>query len=230
MALYYTVRVYTDNPRIAHSCLISNNTASNPWGTTHATGPAQRFLWKEEADEALRVFLAGKSQPIYTHGRVFHVTEDPAGPDVSVDAAQKLTPVPSPSVKPDTSPKTLDLSSGEALANHQDYGRSAEIDEPLCEWLHENAKALLQAARGYERLDWLRQHPESCRAMHDCKNPRQPGWILCAVCAGQGVGGYADVYQAHYTQKFNAILEELDTKIRAALGVGKTFGDETTSR
>lgn len=221
MALYYVVRVFTGDPRAAYSCLVSNNVASNPWGTTHASGPSQRFLWKEEADEALRVFLAGKTQPIYTYGRVYHVSEDPTGPPVTVDAAQRLTPIAPPPVK-DELPKAIDLSVGEALVDHKDYGRSAEVDEPLCEWLHKNAKALLQAARRAERLDWLRQHPESCRSIADCRSPREHGYITCAACGNKGEGAYVDVYQNFYTTKFNQIMEDLVGRITAAQAAGKS--------
>jgi hypothetical protein len=223
MALYYVVRVYTDNPRSSHSCLVSNNIESPPWGTTHATGPARRFLWKEEAEEALRVFMVGKDQPIYTYGRVYHVTEDPAGPPVTVDAAQQLAPIAPPQVAPcEPSTKTIDLSVGEALLNHKDHGRSLEVDEPLYEWLFENAKTLLQAARGYERLDWLRQHPESCRALQDCRNTRKKGIHFCEACDAKGVGGYSDVYQDFYTSKFNQIMEDLVGRITAAQAAGKS--------
>lgn len=213
MALYYTVRVYTESAREVHSCLIhSGGNIENPWGTTHATGPAHRFLWKEEAEEALRVFLAGRSQPIYKSGRVYHVTEEPAGPPLTVDEAQRMVPITVAQSTPDQT-NTIDLSVGEDLVNHKDYGRSAEVDEPLCEWLHENAATLLKRAREFERLDWLRQHPESCRALGDCRKNREAGSILCKECAAQGHGAYADVYQSYYYGRFEKLLSRIGTQV-----------------
>jgi hypothetical protein len=217
MSLYYVVRVYTNDQRNGHSCLVHVGGQNPPWGTCHETGPAHRFLWKDEAEEALRTFLVSKSQPLYTRGRVYHVVEDPVGPFVSKDEADKSDKV---VIAPDQTGPIGWVEEGEALLNHPS-GPMLQFQS----WLVDNAIELMKWAKIGKRLDWLRQNPEGCRALHDCKNVRAPGYVFCAGCMEKGVGGYFDVYATYYTEKFNKVLEDIVRRLTPVQVAGKKSDD-----
>ncbi len=114
------------------------------------------------------------------------------------------------------------LAAGEACDLNDDSDHDAYHEAAL--FFHENARELLdvvrerdeidkelrEVVRERDRLNWLRMHPESCRAAKDCRNERRKGYIHCAEClADDNAGGYFDVYQRYYDAKHTECLEEM---------------------
>jgi len=242
MSLYYTVRVFTKNSRDTHSVLVKNSgSKSRPWGTA-SVGGAHRFLWVEEAKEALRTFMSYDGDlgvyAFWDQGRVYHVTEEPVGPVVSRGGAAEEALEHASAAKEDqsaTEPPTLDLAHGdELLAAFVSDPDQAELHGTLSQWLVDNADLLLSYARERNRLDWLRQHPESCRAKRDCRSERKEGYIYCEAClADPNAGGYFDVYQRFYAENYNdaveKILKDINdrlSKVIPPLGSGSPQGQE----
>lgn len=209
MSRYFTVRVYTeqhDKRGEGHSCLVSNHAPSSypQWGTAHSSNPAHRFLWKDQAEKALRDFLAGGSQPIYRSGRVYGVTEEPVGPLVNAD----VLPAYEASVVEEV---PFDINDLEKLlrvfpASEQE---ATSRDTELLSWVRKHGAVLVESVRYSDRLEWLRMHPESCRSWDDCHSQREPGTLLCAACRGAGANAFPDVYQNFYYQEFDAVLKQI---------------------
>lgn len=153
MSIYYTVRLFIDIEPHDYSCLIrKGGNRVHPWGTCHATGPAHRFLWQEEAEEALRLYLSYDPPKIYQKGRVYHVTEEGVGPWVT---PQEPSEAPEETKRPLPAHTTslLALRQGEAFleATIQDPAdENALVD--LQVWAAENAGLLLATIKEGIRL------------------------------------------------------------------------------
>ena len=238
MSLYYVVKVFQDDPRTnpdhlgpRHDGPRRDDDAPLPLGVT-GVAAAKRFLWETEALAALRQFMAEHGGR-HVRGQVFYVEEKPVGPVVGVGEAPLASPEPVSEPVVVEAPQVTSnpfLEQGEALlaaaeacdmsddSDHDDYHEAAL-------WFIENAREFLdvvrerdELVRKCERLNWLRMHPESCRAAKDCRNPRKEGWIHCEKCLEDGnAGGYFDVYQRYYDTKHTLILDELLEPLRKNL-------------
>ena len=142
---------------------------------------------------------------------------EPASEPVEVEVAQGTS-------SPFLEQAEAILAAGEACdlsddSDHDEYQEAALF-------FYENARELLdamrerdEAVRKFERLDWLRMHPESCQAVKDCRNKRAEGYIHCESCLKDGnAGGYFDVYRRYYVQVYNDAFEEILGRIAKQLG------------
>lgn len=228
MSIYYVAKLFQDDPRISPDYLGPRRDGPRqspesplPLGVVGVEA-AKRFLWKEEAIDALRQFMHDHGGGRIVSGQVFHVHEDPVGPVIRAGEAPPAPPEP-PSEPPEpvliqTTPK-LDIETGEALVaeyeafEEQEDPRPKRVQEARFEageWFLLNASTIFALLRERDRLNWLRMNPEGCRAAKDCRNPRKEGYILCEECVEDpNSGGYFDVYRNYYVQVYNDELEKL---------------------
>jgi hypothetical protein len=233
MSIYYVVKLYTADPRSAPDYL---GPRQDLRGETSQLGvcnvmEAKRFLWKEEAFRALKEFMDDFGGDRIVRGQVFCVKEEAVTDHEVGETPVRAPALPSAPLEAPPGPSNpfLEqaeeiLAAGEACDLGDDTDHDAYHEAAL--WFYENARTFLDAVRERDevvrerdRLDWLRKHPESCRAQKDCRNLRAPGYIHCAECLKDpSAGGYFDVYQRHYATYYNALLdldERLGTKLDA---------------
>jgi len=219
MSLYYVVKIFNE-PQSSPDYLGPRPDTEHQYGVCGVEA-AKRFLWAEEADQALREFMSVVENDRITYGQVFHVAEEPSGSRVYPGEAHQEPSEPTSESKiveaaQDTS---VDLDEGERLLAAAD-GTGNQEDDALHDWLYENAEELLRRARERDRLNWLRMNPEGCRAKKDCRNKRKEGWIHCELCLEDGnAGGYFDVYRSYYVQIYNDALEEILARIGKKIGL-----------
>jgi hypothetical protein len=191
MSIYYYAKIFYEDPKEGpHYLGERTKPRGEPivrYGVCHIDG-AKRFLWKEEAHDALCQFMAQCEHPRIKHGQVFHVEEQPVGPVVNTGVA---LPAPSEPVSEPEQPIVdqraykVDIEQGAALVDayesmdHTDRTkRVMEARHAASDWFFENADAIFEALR-YHREHLLRGSsqpvgsghrpaPESPRSQDSC--------------------------------------------------------------
>jgi len=77
MSIYYVVKIFKE-PQTAPDYLGPRPDTKRQYGVCGVEA-AERFLWIEEADQALREFMSKIKIGRITYGQVFHVVEEPKG-------------------------------------------------------------------------------------------------------------------------------------------------------